>query len=146
MVLKLLDQTSRAVVCLVLPVRSCIHLVGGLRRLQVLLVTILLRILRVCLSVGVIHEISLLHIGVRRHCEILVLLPIDGLWKGRRGGRIVSRISRVSLVLVVELEIQFQSIMVVHGGEKEDISVGSNGRRDRSGFLTGGKESVEAEV
>lgn len=61
-----------------------------------------------------IHEVPLLLVWVRRHGKVLLLASVDWLREGGGGGRVESRVTGISLVLVVELKVQAQAAVVVH--------------------------------
>lgn len=117
LVLELLDQPSCAIICLILHKTSSIHLVGSLRGLQVLLVGILLLSeLRVLLSIGMIHEIPWLRLVRVGGCKVareILLLTVNGLGESRRRSWVETSIG--GICIVVELEVQAQSVVVVHG-------------------------------
>ena len=83
--------------------------------LLLLLVLILLLLLLLDLISGGIHEISLVRIWVRRqHVRVVLLLgAVYRLRKSRGSCRIDSSIGGIEVVLVVKLEVESQSVVVL---------------------------------
>lgn len=90
-----------------------------------LLLLLLLNELRVLLGVWVVHEIAWLRlIGVGRHeiaGKVLVLTAIDGLRESGGSSRVEASICSVGVV--VELEVQAQAIIIVHGVRRGVCSI-----------------------